>query len=262
MSRYREPQSLSLWGMPSTNLVGLGDIPIWGVNPPFNAYVEQWRPLITQLAAGNYPVEFLLAWIDFESNGNACDYEMGTGKPEVGVFQLQYPDNIADAGSTIDALHPVPPCSDASSRYVSIDNFTRDQANEQVRSGLQYVQYCMDYVRQHSSQYGYPAWDESTADFWSLVKMVHVGPAALKSMLQQGAQVNATTWDDLVQNAQGVPSHWMDVATKVGLFGAGFQKAIYRQTWFLALVGVAALFAGYKLYQRYPKIPKIPILHS
>src|SRR4029077_17165388 len=49
----------------------------------FNASVEAWRSDVAS-QAGDLPIDFLLMWIQVESNGNPCSW---TRMNEVGVWQ-------------------------------------------------------------------------------------------------------------------------------------------------------------------------------
>lgn len=198
----------------------LGDIPVYGAQPPFNGYVEAWRALVEQLA-GDLPVEFLLAWIDIESNGNPCSY---TSLAEVGISQLEPPDNLVQGGTTAALQHPVPPCVPNAQSYATFDSLTADQAYEQVRAFVQYANYCRARAHAMLDDAGY-SWDESSGDFWSVVKMVHVAPAVIPGMLAQGTAGNggspAPDWETMMRYVSGVPASWTNNAREVGLFGTG-----------------------------------------
>lgn len=208
----------------------LGDVP-----GTFRASTEAWRDLVSS-QAGDIPINFLMCWIDVESGGNPCDYETGAGSPEVGIFQLMSPDNLARAGTTIAQMQPSPPClpnsitsigTGANQGFASLSS---DQANEQVRAGIQYVTYCRQFARAALDAAGYTdGWTDQDAAFWMLVKMVHVAPSAIPSQLVQVAnQLGAppTDWATWRAATTAWPSHWLDVAQQVGAYGDGGGSVI------------------------------------
>lgn len=180
------------------------------------ASVEQWRDLVTRYAGG-IPVEFLLAWIKVESGGNPCDY---TWLRESGIFQLMYPDNLAQAGVTEDALRTA--CDPAQAQqcisYRSDCNaqpirpLTDDESTLQVTSGIQYVNACRAYVDRFVN------WSTRSADYWKMVKMVHVLPSPVAKFASSSAN-----WDDFYQKARagGTPASFLDNAATVGAYGEG-----------------------------------------
>ena len=166
--------------------------------------VDQWRDLVNKYAGG-IPVDFLLAWISRESAGNPCSY---TSLHESGIFQLMPPDNTNQGGTTEAALRAA--C--VGSTQTLARPLTDDENDEQVRSGVQYVNYARGVV--HTVL---PDWDESDPDFWRMVKMVHVAPARV---LQYGP--GSSSWSDFVARASGsTPTSWTDNADWVGSYGVG-----------------------------------------
>jgi len=224
----------------------LGDCQPFVDSPPWPQSVEDWRPLVTQMADG-IPVEFLLAWIDIESCGNACD---GTYLGEVGIFQLEPGDNIAEGGTTTALQHPNPPC--VSNAYIPFAALASAQQNEQVRAGIQYVNYCRTYAHAALEACGATTLDdEGNPDFWACVKMVHVIPSAVKTGCTAFTAANGAppeTFADLIAY-MGQPANRTQNAQWVGSFGTGGGSILSSlmpggdPTWFLA--GIGAIAAWY-----------------
>lgn len=170
----------------SSSYVSLGDLDLGAL--PFgaarnygSAAVEAWRDDVAA-QAGDLPHEFLMAWIAYESGGNPCEW---TKYAEAGIFQLMPPDNIARAGTTMAAQHPVPPCAAGAGSSAGRSSLTDDQAYEQVRAGIAYVNYCRTVAHALLDKYGY-TWSESDWSFWATVKMVFNLPGAIPKLLQAG----------------------------------------------------------------------------
>ena len=145
-------------------------------------------------------------------------------------------DNVTVAGTTLALQHPVPPCVSGRETGATFDSLSSDQQDEQVRAGIQYVNYCRQRAHALLDQFGY-SWDESTGDFWSLVKMVHVAPGVIPKMLQAGIDGNGappSSWDELTPYVSGVPASWLQNARSVGLFGTG-GGSLLNQTNLLVL---------------------------
>lgn len=203
----------------------------------FSSRVEDWRPLVTSMA-GDLPVEFLMAWIQRESDGSPCSYprdKYGNLTGESGIWQLMPPDNIAQAGTTLALQHPTPPCTPNTANSpsnASLASLTADQANEQVRAGIQYVNYCVSTVQAALTSVNADpaAWDPSGQDFWRLVKLVHAAPALVTHGLQLATNQNGQppqSWDDFTTTAIG-NNCWIGGcgttllnAGAVGAFGGG-----------------------------------------
>jgi len=206
----------------------------------FKSYVEDWRPLVSSMANGlstsaGDQTDFLLAWISIESSGDPCSWGCaGTctgncnpagcspvGRGEVGIFQLEEPDNINAAGSSYAALHPQPPCV-AGQSYATFSSLTPEQQTAQVQAGINYVNYCANIVRTVLAGAG-TSWDETQSDFWRLVKLVHVAPSCLKNGVSNFTATNGAppqVWDD-VASMSGCPAGWMSNANSVGAYGGG-----------------------------------------
>ena len=216
--------------------VGLGDTATTG----FNASVEQWRADVEN-QAGTLPVNFLLMWIQVESNGNPCSW---TSLQEAGIFQLMPPDNIAQGGTTMAAQHPIPPCAAGTQTTAYRTSLSDDQAYEQVRGGIQYVNYCRKQADAQLALAGYagqPGWTDSDWSYWAMVKMWHVLPGRIPSMLQAGIAGNGgipADWDAMAQYVTNVPANWLDNARKVGIYGQGGGSVFNKQ--YIVYGGLAA----------------------
>lgn len=206
----------------------------------FNPSVEAWRSDI-ESGAGDLPVNFLLMWVQVESNGNPCNY---TSLHESGIFQLMAPDNLARGNTTEAQQHPVPPCIAGTNSTKYRSSLSDQQAGWQVDGGVTYVNYCRDYARMMLKQYGYD-WSENDWSFWAMVKMVHVAPAPIPRMLQAGIDGNGGSppddWDAMAKYVTGVPQNWLDNARKVGLAGQGGGSVFNKQTMTYAIIGGGAI---------------------
>lgn len=184
-----------------------------------NPSVEAWRSDVAA-AAGDMPINFLLMWIQKESNGNPCSW---TSLQEAGIFQLMAGDNIAQGNTSIDQQHPVPPCSPGVQTTAYRSSLTNEQAKWQVDGGLTYVRYCRKRASDFLSQAGYK-WSDKDWSYWAMVKMVHVAPGVIPNMLQQGIAGYGSSppdWDTLMTYVTGIPPSWTDNAKAVGLMGQG-----------------------------------------
>jgi len=189
--------------------------------------VLRWTPLLKK-HAGSIPLPFLFAWLKKESDGNPCSY---TSLRESGIFQLMPPYNTDQGGTSEAALRAA--CIGTSQK--ASRQLTDQEAEEQVRSGIRYVNYARDYARQ------YVKWPESGKDFWKMVKMVHVAPARVKKYAP-----GTSSWAEFRARAAAggdTPPHWLDNADWVGDYGVGAGAASA-----LVLVGLVA--AGALLYLR------------
>ncbi len=182
--------------------------PEWnGADAPRRPYnVESWRPLVTEMA-GDIPVGVLMRWITKESGGNPCS----TGKIvngasiENGIFQLYSPDD--DHIATPAQLH-----GNFCNGQTCTRDLTLEEARIQVASGIGYVRACRENIRAALHQAGL-AWDEDSADFWTMVKMRHVLPTIPKIYI---AKLKPASWADF---KAGVINELPDYATtKAHLF--------------------------------------------
>ena len=193
---------------------------------PFSAAVEAWRDLATQYA-GDAPPDFLLDWIAKESGGNRCDpsggYTDGNGvwQPEVGLFQLDT-GNAAQAGVSLAALQAN--CSGGT------DVGTADDQALAMSSGVDYVKALKLQTHQYLSAVGVD-WDESTPDFWSLLRLQFAaGPGATKSWLTAATASlgrGPAGWDEFVSGADNSSNHWVQVAAENGGWAAGWAPSIF-----------------------------------
>lgn len=184
----------------------------------FPAMVEYWRGPLTPYAS-DLPMDFLLAWIQRESGGNPCSY---TTLRESGIFQLMPPDNTNTGGTTEAALRAA--CSGSSQSMAR--QLTDAEIDEQVRSGIQYVQAMRAAAHRKLDAAGVP-WGEDTADFWKIVKLQHAYPGPTATWLNAATQALGrapANWDEMVQ--YGVPAGGyqgvIDNANWVGSYGVGF----------------------------------------
>lgn len=188
---------------------------------------DDWVPLL-MAQAGDIPLDYLRAWILRESNGSPCSY---TGKAEAGIFQLMPPDNVAQGGTTLDLIHPSPPCTPGIQTTKWFADLTPDQQNEQVRSGIQYVNFARARVHQLLVQYGGADWDEGQ-DFWTMVKMYHNLPGVIPAGLaaaQQALGRSPQTWAEFRQYA-GAYGKWLDYAEWIGSYAGGGPDLILDLT--------------------------------
>lgn len=184
--------------------------------------VLRWTPLLKR-HAGSIPLPFLFAWLKKESDGNPCSY---TSLRESGIFQLMPPYNTDQGGTSEAALRAA--CIGTSQK--ASRQLTDQEAEEQVRSGIRYVNYARDYARRHVK------WSESGKDFWKMVKMVHVAPARVKKYAP-----GTSSWAEFRARAAAggdTPAHWLDNAEWVGDYGVGAGAASA-----LVLVGLVAVGA-------------------
>jgi hypothetical protein len=192
--------------------MAVGSVALDGTSP-FQASTEAWRPLIERMA-GDLPVEWLMAWDDRESGGNACSY---TIYGEAGIFQLMPPDNIAQAGTTVAALRAA--CSGSSQSGRAL---TAAEANEQVRSGVQYANYVRQLAHAKLDAAGV-TWSERSPDFWQFAKLQHAYPGPTAGWLAQAkAELGHAprSWQEFRSTISGY-TDVLDNAEWVGAFGAG-----------------------------------------
>ena len=134
----------------------------------FPAAVESWRSLVKENARG-LPVEFLLAWMRYESGGNPAALGAIT---EVGLFQIDMQDGPRFGGD-LNTLHRnfAPATSQTASRALTLS-----EQLLQVTSGVAMALAYRDASRAKLAAIG-ADWPEGSADFWSLVKLHHGLPA-------------------------------------------------------------------------------------
>lgn len=205
--------------------------------PFFHDSVEYWRSLVEKYA-GSIPVPFLLAWMQRESDGNPCSY---TTMRESGLFQLMPPDNTDQGGTTEAALRAA--CV-GSTQQTSRD-LTDDEKNEQIRSGVQYVNVMRDRAHAKLRAAGLD-WSESSPDFWRMVKLQHAYPGPTATWLTAATTKLGrppATWDEFRSAINGYATV-LDNAEWVGGYGIGGGT---NTTALLALGGLA--LAGFLLWR-------------
>lgn len=154
-------------------------VPLFGIGVPglgdiaqdvtgFPASVLRWKPLLAKYGAG-IPMNFLLAWIKRESNGNPCSY---TSLRESGIFQLMPPYNTNTGGTTEAALRAA--CSGSTQQLAR--SLTPAEAELQVSSGIRYVRAQIADAKKKLAAAGV-SWPETSGSFWAFVKLQHAYPA-------------------------------------------------------------------------------------
>lgn len=175
------------------------------------AETEAWRELVAELA-GDLPIEFLMAWIRRESDGNACSY---TSAHESGLFQLMPPDNTNVAGTTEAELRTA--CSGSSQHLAR--PFTDDENRTNITKQLVYVNHCREVAHEKLSAAGVDWDDETDPDFWKFVKLQHAYPSPTAGWLAAAAAElgrPAASWDEF---ASFVPSHASGVMRNAAAVG-------------------------------------------
>jgi hypothetical protein len=209
----------------------------------FSQRVEDLRPIAEAFVA-DAPADFLLDWIQKESNGNRCNFTTSAGFPEVGLFQLD-PGNMAMAGTDQATLR--------SGCDGQVDNGTADDLITAMSTGVDYVNALKALAHQKLDSVGVD-WDESTADFWSLVRFEHAnGLAAADGLLARAANNlgrGPTGWDELIAN--GGRNHWTDVAAENGAWAAGYNPPSKIGAIFMTVLGLGlGALAGRWAAKRY-----------
>lgn len=166
----------------------------------FPASVEQWR---SRLAAqgGDLPLNFLLGWLKHESGGNPC--ALGIPGVEAGMFQTYHP---ADDryGATYAELRAG--CSGGN--VVNPSAINRDL---QVKSGLNYVRGKRAAARKHLAAVG-ASWNESSPDFWAMVKQEHALPCVaidLLPLVKKKLGRAPSGWNEFRSTAMTIPASSM-----------------------------------------------------
>ena len=218
----------------------LGDV-VGGFRPT----TEAWRDRVTA-GADDLPVEFLMAWIDRESGGDPCSY---TSLRESGIFQLEPPENTAQGGTTEAALRSM--CSGGS--HSQFRQMTEAEMNEQVRSGVQYIQKKRDETRVKLAQAGVN-WSEDSADFWRVVKLQHAYPAPTVTWLNNATAALGrppATWAEMRAANPGARADVLNNAEWVGGYGEGGGGVGSSVKFLILLGGLGALAAIMYRYSRH-----------
>lgn len=152
----------------------------------FPAQVERWRPTAIQFAA-EFPVDYLLAWIQIESGGRPSEV-MSTG--ESGLFQV-HPDEASTLGIDLARLRQDAAPGSASGDY-------------QFIAGLKLLRHRKEGALRHLVNAGV------SLDALSLLKMTkltHALPKLAKELpLWYARDVGRgpTTWDRMTDHARGL----------------------------------------------------------
>ena len=218
---------------------------------PMPMTVESWRPYVAKLApafgadaSGQpiIPIDFVLSWINVESNGipGAVGFpgEMdmqGNAPLESGPFQFMSPHDIKEAGTTVDEMrvgtaipHPVFPGLTRHSPPAEVDAarakaqamarpLTEEEKYRHVLAGLTYIANAMKLV--DATGVG---WAKSNPGYWALVKSHHGAfswPGAGVAMARAGLGRNPTTWDDLLAGMRASGAY-AEIARKVAASGS------------------------------------------
>ena len=200
----------------------------------FSAAVEAYRPLF-QAATCDLPIDFILDWAEKESGGDACNLTTSAGFDEIGLLQFG-PADLPIAGYT--------------------ENQIRENCNDPsfvVQSSIDYLHNLRDLAHQDLQSIG-TDWDESTPDFWSLVRLKHAeGPHQAVRLAEAASNLGypPTNWDEFVNNSTHNP-HWVAVAAEDGSWAAGFQSAcsMFAKPWVLPVVMLVGIAFGAFLYER------------
>lgn len=140
----------------------------------FTPTVERWRSLVREHANG-LPVEFLLAWISWESGG--LEEALGSAY-EVGLFQINMADGPA-YGGTIDTLHNnFAPFGVAKKTRPTTDAEKLLQVTTGVNQATHYAELSTSRLHAIGAD-----WPRGSSDFWCLVKLHHGLPALPGSFL-------------------------------------------------------------------------------
>jgi hypothetical protein len=184
----------------------------------FRSSVEAWRPLAEQFAS-DAPTDFLLDWIEKESGGNRCNLTGSLGFSEVGLFQLDMRD--ASLGITMEELRRG--CE--GQRDIGA---TEDDQVRAMSSGIDFINKLKRSAHAKLNAVGVD-WDESTPDFWALVRLQHAaGGGATNGWLNSATAKlgrGPKNWDEMVANGQG-NRHWSDVSAENGSWAAGYAPGI------------------------------------
>lgn len=206
----------------------------------FSSQVEFWRSLAEQFS-GDAPPDVLLDWISAESGGNRCNVTTSAGFPEVGLFQLD-PGNAAQAGT--DQATLLLNCDNGA------DNGTADDQLTAMSTGVDYVKALKTQTHQYLGAVG-TDWDESTPDFWSLLRLqFSAGAGATQTWLNTAATSlgrGPTSWAEFTSAANNSSNHWVQVAAENGAWVAGWTPGVLGggplSTTEIALIAAASVAA-------------------
>lgn len=221
----------------------------------FEPAVEMWRPLFDARGT-DINTDFILDWGQRESGGNPCNLETSTGSDETGFLQLMTPHDLAAAGTSEDRTHPVPPCIAGRNSHATLADLTDEQAGWQVDDSISFINAMRDQAHAQLDAVG-ASWPEQSADFWSLVRLMHALPAAAGALQAAAASLGRapSSWAEMRQFASQTPGyiggweHWLDVAEENGAWGAGGGGGMSK-SWMLPIAAIAGLVVGALLYKR------------
>jgi hypothetical protein len=229
----------------------------------FAANIEKWRKWFGAVDSlvDSIPDDIALKWTDMESGGNVCSvgrvenghvYEAGLAQTyfdtpatvKYGVTSQQLRADCAGGGTTMPGTNSTAPLSDARRiLHARVALLTMKDARKAARERLAAAGV---------------SWPESSADFWSFVKLNHVLPALQKFLApcikalgfkptwtQFRAYVESLSVSEMDSLAPivngwrgriGSVPHFFDVAEELGAYAPGTSTA----KWLLA-VGVGGL---------------------
>jgi hypothetical protein len=144
----------------------------------FRASAEAWRPRIMKFNDQGVPVDFAVAWEDYESAGNAA--ALGS-QYEVGIFQINCAAG-ADGykfGATVDNLHRNFAAATSQKAFRAL---TEDEKDLQVTTGLAMINAYAELSDQQLEDAG-ADWPRYTPSFWAFVKLHHGLPALCSAFL-------------------------------------------------------------------------------
>ncbi len=216
----------------------------------FDPNVEYWRPYFE---GKGIPVDYMLYWIQRESDGNPCNITTSTGKDEIGLMQLMVPNDTDLAGTDEATLRAA--CVPGSSQIAH--DLTQDDIDVHVSTSVDYLNALRQQAHDLLDSVG-ASWDESTPDFWAMVKLFHAAPAWTKNIYPAtvGLGHPPANWQEFVQFTPG--GHWTDVSWQFGQYAAGFTPPIIRSTWKIVAIGLVGLAIGIVLYERRASIGFLP----
>jgi hypothetical protein len=197
------------------------------------ASVEEWIPIVEKVSPGFgvdlntgrpvIPTNFVRAWLTVESGGNPCSIgspweNFAQGPIESGPFQLMYPHDINQAGTTVAAMRancamPIPSFPGLSRNSSNAEKaqaraaaeaqarpLTEAERLKHVIAGLTYIASTMKLV--DATGIG---WSKTDPGYWALVKAHHGAsswPAAGVQLAKQGLGHIPKDWDELVRGVQ------------------------------------------------------------
>jgi hypothetical protein len=214
----------------------------------FRPDVEAWRSIFDAASGSVTTTDYILDWMDKESGGNACNLTTFAGFPEAGLLQLDL-GNLAEAGTTGDRYRPVPPCTDGGG-YATPDQFSSDQIADIVNGSLDFITAKKAIAHQVLGSVG-ASWDESSADFWALVRYEHAaGNGAAQSAMTAAAHALGRPPANFDEFSQHAISHWANVAAENGQWADGWKPPLLSAGWILPAVFIIAAALGAWLYNR------------